>query len=124
MFRLTLIACGLLLFPVSMMAQEGPAPRATANAFFGSGGAFASGDIAAILSAGGGAEFRLFKGLMAGAEVGYVAPTEKFGDGFGLLSTNAAYHFWASSSSQRLVPFLTGEVPRFEDLSFHCVISD
>ena len=111
MQRLTLIACSLLLLPVGlpvgMMAQEVQAPRATANAFFGVGGAFAAGERAGILHVGGGGEARIYKGLSAGAELGYLHPKKDFRDGFGLLSANGAYHFWTSSSSQRAVPFLT-----------------
>jgi len=107
MNRLTLIACSLVLLPVGMMAQESQAPRATANAFFGVGGAFAEGERAGVLHFGGGGEGRIYKGLSAGAELGYLHPTKSFKDGFGLLSTNGSYHFWTSSTSQRVVPFLT-----------------
>ena len=110
MQRMTLIACCLLLLPVSlpvsMIAQEVSAPRATANAFFGVGGAFSEGERAGILHIGGGGEARIYKGLSAGAELGYLHPTKEFRDGFGLFSANGAYHFW-TSSSQRAVPFLT-----------------
>lgn len=107
MYRLTRIVFSLLLLPLGMMAQEGEAPRATVNGFFGGGGAFGGGESAGLLNVGGGAEFRLYKGFTAGAELGYVAPTQGFRDGFGLFSPNVAYHFWTSSSSQKLVPFLT-----------------
>ena len=111
MQRLTLIACCLMLLPVGlpvgMMAQEVQPPRATANAFFGVGGAFAEGERAGILQVGGGGEARIYKGLSAGAELGYLHPTKDFREGFGLFSANGAYRFWTSSSSQRVVPFLT-----------------
>lgn len=103
-----LIALSLLLFPLGMRAQEGEPPRGTANAFFGAGGAFAKGDRAGSLQFGAGGQGRIYKGLGAGAELGYVHPTESFTDGFGLLSTNGFYHFWTGRSSQKLVPFLTG----------------
>lgn len=107
MQRLTLIACSLLLLPVGMIAQAVQPPRATANAFFGVGGAFADGERAGILHFGGGGEARIYKGLSAGAELGYLHPAKEFGEGFGLFSTNGAYRFWTSSPSQRVVPFLT-----------------
>ncbi|OFV95063.1 MAG: hypothetical protein A3H28_17080 [Acidobacteria bacterium RIFCSPLOWO2_02_FULL_61_28] len=106
--RLILIAFSLLLFPLGMKGQEGEPPRATANAFFGGGGAFAEGNRAGVLQFGGGGQGRIYKGLGAGAEIGYVHPTESFGDGFGLFSTNGFYHFWTGRSSQKVVPFLTG----------------
>lgn len=102
-----LFACSLLLFPLGVLAQEGGPPRATANAFWGGGGAFAGGEKAGVLQFGAGGEGRLYKGLSAGAEIGYLHPARNFKDGFGLLSTNGTYHFWTSSASQKVVPFLT-----------------
>jgi hypothetical protein len=107
MRRLMLIAYSLLLLPLGVMAQEVPPPRATANAFFGVGGAFSDGERAGVLHFGGGGEARIYKGLSAGAELGYLHPTGEFRDGFGLFSANGAYRFWTSSSSQRVVPFVT-----------------
>lgn len=107
MRRLILMVCSLLLLPLGMKAQESQPPRGTANVFFGGGGAFAEGERAGVLEFGGGGEGRLYKGLSAGAELGYVHPGESFRDGFGLLSTNGTYRFWTGSPSQKVVPFLT-----------------
>lgn len=107
MRRSILIAFSLLLIPLGGKAQESQPPRGTANAFFGAGGAFANGSRAGVLQFGAGGEGRIYKGLGAGAEIGYLHPTESFTSGFGLLSTNGTYHFWTGRSSQKLVPFVT-----------------
>ena len=108
MRRSILIAFSLLLFPLGLKAQEGEPPRGTANLFFGGGGAFTRGERSGVLQFGGGGEGRIYKGLGVGAEIGYLHPTASFTDGFGLLSTNGSYRFWTNSSSQKLVPFVTG----------------
>lgn len=60
-----------------------------------------------LLSAGGGGEAFLYKGLAVGADVGYLGHHKNFrSDGFGLLSTNGSYHF-VTSREQKLAPFLT-----------------
>jgi len=107
MRRLILMVCSLLLLPLGMKAQESEPPRGTANVFFGGGGAFADGERAGVLQFGGGGEGRLYKGLSAGAELGYVHPGESFRNGFGLLSTNGTYRFWNAWPSQKVVPFVT-----------------
>ncbi len=106
MRRLMLLVCSLWLLPLGLPAQESEPPRVTAHAFFGGGGAFADGERAGVLEFGGGGEGRIYKGLSAGAELGYVHPGESFRNGFGLLSTNGAYRFW-TRPSQKVVPFLT-----------------
>lgn len=61
-----------------------------------------------LLTAGAGGEAFLWKGLAAGADVGYVFSPEQGGDsGFGLLSVNPAYHFTNRTRDQKLVPFVT-----------------
>jgi len=107
MLRSMLIGFSLLLLPLGLQAQESEPPRGTANVFFGGGGAFASGDRSGVLQFGGGGEGRIYKGLSAGAEIGYLHPTKSFKDGFGLLSTNGTYRFWKAWPSQKLVPFVT-----------------
>ena len=107
MRRLILMVCSLLLLPLGLKAQESEPPRGTANVFFGGGGAFADGERAGVLQFGGGGEGRIYKGLSAGAELGYVHPGESFREGFGLLSTNGTYRFWNAWPSQKVVPFVT-----------------
>ena len=101
------MVCSLLLLPLGLQAQESEPPRGTANVFFGGGGAFADGERAGVLQFGGGGEGRIYKGLSAGAELGYVHPGESFREGFGLLSTNGTYRFWNAWPAQKVVPFLT-----------------
>lgn len=74
-------------------------------AFLAPGGT--SPETRATLHFGAGGEVLVHKGLGAGAELGYLAPTESLGDGSGLFSVNASYHF-LGSSGQKLVPFITG----------------
>jgi hypothetical protein len=107
MRRSILITLIMLALPLMTHAQEFEAPRGTANLFFGAGRTIVSGESSGVLQFGAGGEGRIYKGLGAGAEIGYLSPTSSFTDGFGLLSTNGSYHFWNGSSSQKLVPFVT-----------------
>jgi len=54
----------------------------------------------------------LYKGLAAGADVGWQGPTQSFRNGFGLASFNGAYHFVSSQHERRLVPFVTAGYTR------------
>ena len=94
---LLILVCGLGLDPCwaqlrgqgyVFVAPGGTSPQTRATVHFGAGG-----------------EALVHKGLGVGAELGYLAPTD--GDGFGLFSANASYHF-LRSSGQKLVPFVTG----------------
>ena len=59
-----------------------------------------------LLNPGGGAEVTLFKGLAAGADIGYVGYFNDFrANGFGLFSPNLTYNF---ANSSNFVPFVTG----------------
>lgn len=60
-----------------------------------------------LLHAGGGGEGLIFKGLGAGAEIGYLFPRWYVGDGIGLFSVNGSYHFGARTPGRKLVPFVT-----------------
>jgi hypothetical protein len=70
-------------------------------------GGTSSGSVAA-LHVGVGGEGLVYKGLGVGAEVVYAGPLERFGAGFGILSTDVSYHFAGRSLKKRLVPFVTG----------------
>ena len=50
----------------------------------------------------------LYKGLGIGAEVGYVAPTQSFNSGLGLVSVDGSYHFISSDRTKKVAPFITG----------------
>ncbi len=67
-----------------------------------------SGGGGGTLHIGGGGEGVFKNGAGIGAEVGYIAPFEFFGDGLGIFSVNGSYHFLKSSKSEKVVPFITG----------------
>ena len=58
-------------------------------------------------SAGGGGEGFIYKGLAAGADLGYMWPRGAASEGIGLLSVNGAYHVVNRETPGRLVPFVT-----------------
>jgi len=107
MHRLLLVSVSLFAMSVLAHGQESPEPRALAHVFFGGGGTFAEGNAAGTLQVGGGGEGRIYKGLGAGAELGYLFPRQAAGDGLGILSTNGFYRFTNSSSPQKVTPFVT-----------------
>jgi hypothetical protein len=57
---------------------------------------------------GGGAEGAIYKGVGAGAEVGYLGPTHGYGGGFGIFSANGLYDFPQVKRSAKLHPLATG----------------
>ena len=68
-----------------------------------------SPDGSGFLHYGAGGEGLLYKGLSAGAEVGYAHPWGGFGGGLGVLSANGGYFFRdARSVSAKIVPFVNG----------------
>jgi hypothetical protein len=60
-----------------------------------------------ILSLGAGGEGFLWKGLGAGAELGYLFPRQRFQRGLGLFAANGSYHFTNRTRSAKVVPFVT-----------------
>jgi len=59
---------------------------------------------ATTFHAGGGGEY-LIGGLFGvGAEIGYLAPTEAWGDGIGVFSTNGSIHFRRTG---KVIPYVT-----------------
>lgn len=66
-----------------------------------------SGGGGGTLHIGGGGDGVFSNGVGIGAEVGYIAPFEYFGDGLGTFSINGSYHM-KSGKSEKLVPFVTG----------------
>ena len=107
MRKLTLVSFTLFVFTVFAQAQEAQESRALAHVFFGGGGTFAEGNAAGTLHVGGGGEGLIYKGLGAGAELGYLFPSRAAADGFGILSTNGFYRFTNGSSLQKVTPFVT-----------------
>ncbi len=103
-----LVAMLILLYPPPSCHAQGAKNeehRAQAYLFFSPGVATGNGNSAAIFHSGGGAEGLFYKGLGAGAEIGYLAPFRDTGDGFGVASFNGVYKF---SRTQKVVPFVTG----------------
>jgi len=72
----------------------------------------AGGNTLTAIALGAGGEAMLYKGLAAGAEVGWQGPTASFRNGVGLASFNGAYHFVSSQHERRFVPFLTAGYTR------------
>ena len=71
-------------------------------------GFFAAGSNSgsALMHFGGGGEAGIYRGLGAGAEIGYLTRFADFGDGFGVFSPNGVYQFPIAST--KLTPFATG----------------
>jgi hypothetical protein len=89
-------------------AQDNKERRGWGYAFFAPGAVSSEYGSTAMLHIGGGGEGLIYKGLGAGAEIGYAAPAQAFGAGIGLFSANGSYHFVKPQSSQKAVPFVTG----------------
>ncbi len=65
------------------------------------------GDLSEAMSAGGGMDLFIWKGLAAGFDVGYLFPRRDSGDGIGLLSANPSWHFVNRDNPGKVVPFVT-----------------
>ena len=107
MRRISLFVLTIVLFAGIGRAQESAVPRATVHTYFGGGGVFSGGEGTRITEFGGGGEGRIYKGLGAGVDIGYLYPRQGFKDGFGLFSTNGYYHFDNGSSTPKVTPFVT-----------------
>ncbi len=57
---------------------------------------------------GGGGEGLIKGGFGVGAEIGGLAPVKDFGEGFGIFSVDAGYHWLKASKSGKVVPFVNG----------------
>lgn len=69
----------------------------------------ASHRIGDAISIGAGGEGFLYRGLAAGADLGFMLPlTSPPPNGIGLLAVNPSYHFVNHDRSNRFVPFVTG----------------
>lgn len=105
MKRVIIAIFALALVPASALAQKGNTPKGWGYGFGAIGGT--SGDFGqTTVHVGGGGEGLFYKGLGAGAEIGYLAPTRGVGDGFGVASVDVSYHF--VQPGRKLVPFVTG----------------
>jgi hypothetical protein len=95
----------LLAFLSSAALAQSSDARGWGYVFGGVGGRSEANAVS--LHVGGGGEGLLYKGFGVGGEIGYFAPFESAGDGFGLASANIGYHF-KMKSSPKVVPFVTG----------------
>ncbi len=102
----THIAVWILLTALPLAAQEFEHPyRWQAYGYYGAGYAPGSTDNT-IQQLGGGGEGFLYKGLSAGADIGFQYPTYGFTYGIGMFSANGGYHF-NHKREAKLVPFVT-----------------
>jgi hypothetical protein len=93
---------------LTMSVAPAAAQRSNGYVFFAPGAASCGGCNNMTLHLGGGAEGILGKGVGLGAELGFLAPRESFGDGLGVFSPNGYYHFPGKSKDRKLDPFVTG----------------
>lgn len=101
----TLLRISLLLAAAALPAA---AQRYNGHGYFYYGlDAPNSGNLAQLMSTGGGAEGFLWKGLAAGAELGYLFPRTEPGNGIGLFNVNGAWHFVNRDHPRKFVPFVT-----------------
>ena len=105
MKRVLIALFALAIVPASALAQKGDMPRGWGYGFGAVGKS--SGDFGrTTVHVGGGGEGLFYKGLGAGAEIGYLGRDGGFGSGFGVASVNVVYHI--ARRGQKLVPFVTG----------------
>lgn len=89
-------------------------PAAHAQRYNGHGYAYYSidaphpGNFGDLMSAGGGGEAFLWKGLTVGGEVGYLFPRASTSEGIGLLSLDGGWQFVNRDHPGKVVPFVTG----------------
>lgn len=103
--RKMILGAMFLMMVQGMALAQGSNERRGWGYVFGGAGA-SSGDFSTgFFQFGGGGEGLAYKGLGLGAEIGYLAPFSSGGDGLGLFSGDASYHF---SRTSKLVPFVTG----------------
>ncbi len=94
------------LLPGLAQGQSSDEHHAQGYAFFAPGASSPGGTGTMHMGVGG--EGLFYKGLGAGAEVGYLAPWSSFRDGFGIGSANGYYQFGPSRKDRKLIPFVTG----------------
>ena len=113
MHRFMLLIISLVMFAGITQAQEFGEKRAIGYLFVAPGGAASNQDSSPTMHFGGGGEYLIYKGLGAGAEIGALLPVGSSGcscstgNGIGLFSSNASYHFLNASQNRKLVPFVT-----------------
>jgi hypothetical protein len=101
----------LTLCSAAAWGQADPKYSGHGYVFFSPALAYSSGHSAGLFHVGGGGEALLYKGLGAGAEIGYLSSWRYSGSGLGLLSLNGSYYAHAQRSV-KLTPFVTGGYSR------------
>lgn len=94
-------------------AQSGSDRRGYGYVFVAPGVATDTDFGTATLHFGGGGEYLIKSGFGIGGEIGGLAPTENFSEGFGVFSAGANYHFLNVSKSGKIVPFVNGGYTMF-----------
>lgn len=131
--RSILIVCSFLLLPLGVKAQEGQPPRLLRYVFFAPGSVIYPAKPAyTVVSTGpkgqavytipgikaerhttfhlgGGADFPIYIGLGASAEIGALGAS---GGAFAQADVNGSYRFTGLGRSRKLVPFVTGGYTR------------
>ena len=96
--------------PALTLAQDaGLRYRGEGYIFIGEGTYSQSPALYGVSHVGGGGGVHLFKGLGLESELGAMG---RPGEGVGLFSIDSSYHFLASSSKSKLVPFVDGGYTR------------
>jgi hypothetical protein len=95
----------LWIIPSPCAAQESFPEYVQGYVFFAPGIWTHEGTVSRTLHFGGGGEAFMYKGLAAGAEVGYMAPWRAPSDGIGMLSLDASYHL---PMGNKVAVFVTG----------------
>ncbi|WP_321475782.1 hypothetical protein [uncultured Paludibaculum sp.] len=96
----------ILLLAVALLPAA--AQRYNGHGYFYYGlDAPSGGNLAQVMSTGVGGEAFVWKGLAAGAELGYLFPRTEPGIGVGLFNANGAWHLVNRDHPGKFVPFVT-----------------
>jgi hypothetical protein len=106
MLRILFVVSIVLALATAAVAQGSDNSNVQGYVFAAPGAFIGGGTTTGALHLGAGGELFLVKGLAAGAEIGYAAPTRALSDGIGIASFNGSYHF--RGSERKWVPFFTG----------------
>jgi opacity protein-like surface antigen len=93
--------CLLTILPSLARAEGEPGPRG--YVFFAPGRV----EKETTLHVGAGMDGAIYKGLGAGAELGFLGPRQELREGFGIFSVNGLYDFPQLRPSAKLHPFAT-----------------
>jgi hypothetical protein len=107
--RAVLAAAAVLVLAAGTARAQGPA---TGYVFGTPGQVKVESFSTNTVHLGGGGEYLVGGVVGVGGEIGYLAPTQAWGDGIGVLSANGSYHFRGAG---KLVPYLTAGYSRLFD---------